>query len=266
MFPLQSGEIASVGPLVAVAFVAVGVGALVLLARPSLRRLFVMLRTPATPIGEIEPGRVEIEGTVVSAGETTRSRTSVGGSDEAVVTQWRQSDDEGRDFTLPVPQQFAPEFLNEYVKLPFYVEDDTGRILVDAARAEVSLKSDVHRGDNNPNPTQVEAFLEPGDEVHVLGEAVRVDDYAERAVDPSGPIRSLTRLVRGSPGTYADEVVDEDELVLTRTRGVDLAVSDAAGRRGLLRQALMAGFWTLSGLFVVVGGCYSLVLWVGGVA
>lgn len=199
-----------------------------------------------------------LEGTVVDAGETTSSRT-VSGSDEAVISQYRQSDGEGRNFTLPVPQQFAPQVLNEHITLPFYVKDDTGRVLVDAARADVSLKSDVHRGDNSAQDTVVQAFLEPGDQVYVLGAAVPATDYPSAATDRGG-LRSIVRLVRGGDRVSADEVMaDDDGLVLTRTPDAEFIVSDAAERRGLLRQGLMAGFWTLSGLFVIVGGLYSLV-------
>jgi hypothetical protein len=247
---------------VSLVFVAVGVGVLVLFARSSVGRLMTMLRTETRSIADVEPGLVEVEGRVVSAGGSVDSRTYGTGDGDAVVTQYRRSGgpgDDGRDFTLPVPQQFAPDVLNEEAVVPFYVEDDTGEVLVDPALADVSLDSDYSRSDSLSDHTEVEALLEPGDTVYVLGEAVPGASYSERATPRGGIVRSVARLFEGVGRTTADEVIEDDELVITRTSSSPaFLVSDTSELRGQLRQGLMAVFWTLSGLVAIGGGIYYL--------
>jgi hypothetical protein len=259
LIPLQSG---GPGPLVSLAFIAVGTGVLVLFARGSVDRLTTMLRTETRPIADVEPGLVEIEGQVVSAGESVDSRTYGTGDGDLVVTQYRRSGGQGddeRDFTLPVPQQFAPDVLNDESVVPFYVEDDTGRILIDPALAEISLDSDYSRSDSLSDRTEVEAVLEPGDTVYVLGEAVPASTYSERATPRGGIVRSVTRLFGGAGKTTADEVIDDDDLVITRASSSStFLVSDTSELRGQFRQGLMVAFWTLSGLVAIGGGIYYL--------
>jgi hypothetical protein len=224
-----------------------------------------MLRTEQRSVAAVEPGLVEIEGQVVPADETVSGRTFETGFSEAVVTQYRQSggntgDSEARNFTLPVPQQFAPEVLNEETTAPFYVEDDTGKILVDPAYADISLDSDHSEHDNLTDHAEVEAILEPGDTVYVLGEAVPADSYSQMATPRGGIVRSIVRLVRGGGDTTADEVIEDDDLVITRTASTaEFFISDTSERRGQLRMGLMAAFWTLSGLIAIGGGLYFLV-------
>jgi hypothetical protein len=249
------------GPLVSVAFVAVGVVVLAVFARRSVGRLLTMVRTERTRIADVDPGRVEVQGEVVAAGETVESRSRETGYADAVVTQYRQSDGEGRDFTLPVPQQFAPDVLNEESAVPFYVDDGTGTVLVDPAYADVSLDSDASRHDELSDFTRVEAVLEPGESVYVLGDAVPASSYEREATPRGGVVRSILRFFRGGGRTTADEVIDgDDDLVITRTASSsEFLVSDTSERRGQLRQGLMAAFWTLSGLVAVGGGGYFLV-------
>jgi hypothetical protein len=261
--PLQS---TGPGPLVSLVFIAVGFGVLVLFARGSVGRLLTMLRTEQRSVAAVKPGLVEVEGRVVPADGTVSGRTFGTGFSEAVVTQYRQSggntgDGQQRDFTLPVPQQFAPEILNEETAVPFYVEDDTGKILVDPAYADISLDSDHSEHDSLTDHAEVEAILEPGDTVYVLGEAVPADSYSQAATPRGGIIRSVVRLVRGGLDTTADEVMQDDELVITRTSSTaEFLISDTSERRGQLRQGLMAVFWTLSGLIAIGGGVYFLVV------
>jgi sulfur carrier protein ThiS len=261
--PLQS---TGPGPLVSLAFVAVGIGVLVLFARGSVGRLLTMLRTEQRSVAAVKPGLVEIEGEVVPAEETVSSRTLETGYSDAVVTQYRQSggntgDGQERNFTLPVPQQFAPEVLNEETAVPFYVEDETGKILVDPAYADISLKSDHSEHDNLSDRTEVEAILQPGETVYVLGQAVPASSYNQKATRRGGIVRSIVRFVRGSTDTTADEAIaKDDDLVITRTSpSSEFLISDTSERRGQLRMGLMAAFWTLSGLIATGGGVYFLV-------
>jgi hypothetical protein len=269
---LQSG---GPGLGVSVAFVAVGLGVLALFARRSVGRLFTILQTEPRSVAGIRPGPVEFEGTVVPAEEAEGNVMPTGGTfdarsyeldtDEAVVTQYRRSgsdpdSDDDPDFTLPVPQQFAPDILNDETVIPFYVEDDTGRVLVDPAYADISLKSDHSEVDHTTEYRQVEGVLEAGESVWVLGQAVPAEEYPERATHRGGLLRSLVRFFRGGGLNTAEEVVDGEDMVVTRSSGsAEFVISDVSGTRNLLRQGLMAAFWTLSGLIAVGGGVYLLV-------
>lgn len=250
------------GLLTSLAFVAVGVAVLVLFARRGVARLLAMRRIERRPVGDVEPGPVEIEGRVRPADETVSGETFGTGYADGVVTQYRQSGgpgDEGPEFTLPIPQQFAPDVLTGETAVPFYVEDDTGTVLVDPAYADISLDSDYASHNDATGRSKVEAILEPGDTVYVLGEAVPAGSYGQAATPPGGVVRSLQRLLYGG-NTTADEVMDDDELVVTRTASSsEFLISDTSERRGQLRQVLMAAFWTLSGLVAIGGGLYFLV-------
>jgi len=249
---------------VSIAFVLVGVGLLAVFSRRSVGRLLTMLGTEPVAAGEVSPGMVELEGTVTPAGETFDASAGMQRA-EAVVIQTRQSGgqaDEGglSEFVLPVPQQLAPGLLNDTSVRPFYLEDDTGRVLVDAAHADISLDSDYSRSDDLSDHRRVEAWLEPGDEVYVLGEAVPAEVYPERATPPDGLLRGLARFLQGDIRHTAEETADGEDVVVTRTpRASEFVVSDTSGGRSLLRQGLMAAFWTLSGLLAVGTGLYFFV-------
>lgn len=250
------------GPIVALAFVAAGVAVLAVFARRSVARLLTMVRTETRPIAEVEPGQVEIEGTVVSAGEVAADGggSVYTGADNPVIAESRQSDSEGRNFIPPVPQRFVPDVLTEQNCVPFYAEDDTGTVLVDPALADVSLDSDYSQSDSLSGHKQIEAALEPEETVTVLGQAVPADEYDQRATRRSGLLRSLYRFIRPPLNTTADEVVDDDdELVITRTSGTSpFFIADTSARWGALRQGLMVAFWLISGLFSVGAGLFVL--------
>jgi hypothetical protein len=260
--PLQS---TGAGPLVALALVAVGVAVVATFARASVRRLLAMARTDQRPVADVEPGRVEVQGEVLSAGESVEARTRGTGDGDSVVTQYRQrqgdsGDPNQTDFTLPVPQQFAPDVLNEEAVVPFYVADDTGRVLVDPAYADISLDADHSRHDAISDYAEVEAVLAPGDTVSVIGDAVQGASYDDAVAARGGLVHTVSRLLDSVGRTTADEVLDDDELVITRTDGAStFLISDTGERRGQLRQGLMAAFWTLSGGIAIVGGSYVLV-------
>ena len=239
----------------------VGVGILAVFARRSGKQLLTMLGAESAAAGRVSPGTVELEGAVAPA-DGTFDVTAGAQSTEAVVTQSRQSGGQGDSagLPLPVPQQFAPNLLNDTSARPFYLEDDTGRVLVDAANADVSLDSDYSRSDTLSDHKRVEAWLEPGDEVYVIGEAVPAETYPERATPPGGLLRRLARFLKADIRHTAEDVVDEGEVLVTRTpRTSEFVVSDTSGGRSLLRQGLMAAFWTAAGLLAVGAGVYFFV-------
>lgn len=249
-----------------VALVFVGVGLLAVFARRSGQRLLTMLGTESVAAGEVAPGMVELEGTVASAGETFDASAGME-STEAVVIQSRQSggqndqNDGVPGLGLPIPQQLAPDVLNDVSARPFYLEDDSGRVLVDAANADVSLDADYTRSDDLTDHARVEAWLEPGDEAYVLGEAVPEAAYAERATSPGGRLRDVVQFLKADIRRTAEDAIDDDdEMVVTRTsRTAEFVVADTSGGRSLLRQGLMTAFWTGAGLLATGGGLYVFV-------
>lgn len=251
------------GPLASLGLILLGVGVLAVLARRSLARLRRLVGTGTTPVGEVDAGPVRLEGEVVPADETVGTRLNAGLDAEPVATQYRGTGLSGprSRSALPIPQQFAPDVLNGVDAVPFYVADDSGRVLVDGGRAELSLAADAHRERGTADPDRsVEAALEPGDTVSVLGEAVPTDSYESASTARGGVFGAVASLLNDGDRMSAAGALDGEELVVTRTADRDLVVTDTSGGRSLLRQGVAAGFWTLVGLGLVAGGVASLVL------
>lgn len=232
------------------------------IARGSVAKLVAMLRTETQPVADIGPGLVEVEGRVVPAGESVEGKMT---GEEAVVTEYRRSQDEpGQDDTtpdIPIPQQLVPTNMNRGA-VPFFVEDETGRVLVDAANASLSLRSDAREHSTARDTRQVEARLEPGDEVYVIGEAVPVETYSPDD-DSGGVLRLLLGLFLGEhrrvPASAAMDEVGADQLVITQRGNSHFLIADTAEWRGWIRQGLMVLLWTVvSLLFIAVGGYFFL--------
>lgn len=255
--PLQAG---APGPSPSVALVVLGLLVLAVFARRALQRLLAMLATEPVGAGEVSPGMVELEGAVVPDGGTVAVDVD-GQRTEAVVAQSRRrSQGEGvAGFALPVLRRLAPHALYETSTRPFYLEDETGRVLVDAARADVSLEGHS-RHDGDSAHASAEAWLGPGDDVYILGEAVPAAAYPDRASLPRGFTRWLVGGYEGDTGRTPEAPLGDEGLVVTRTaRTSEFVVSDTTGGYSPFRQGLMAAFWTLSGLIAVGGGVYFLV-------
>jgi hypothetical protein len=259
--PLQAG-----GPGLApsVALVLLGLVVLAVFARRAVQRFLVMLAAEPAGAGEVSPGMVELEGTVVPDGGTF----DVDGDTqpaEAVLARCRRRNRSERAarFTLPLFERLAPDVLDDTSARPFYLEDDTGRVLVDAGRAEVSLDVDHSHQDDRPDHGRVEAWLGPGDDVYVLGEVVPAAAYPDRASLPGGFFGRLRGDERDT-GRTADAPLREDELVVTRTpRTSEFVISDTAGGYSLLRRGLAAALWTVSGLAVLGVGLYLFIIRLG---
>lgn len=244
MQPMQIGPIAWESLIGGVLLVVVAVWTSRVAVR-STSRLVSMVRTSTTPIEAIDSGPVEIEGVVRSAGETLS-----GGPEEAVITEHRsQTRDRGdeTDFSLPpLPQSLTPNALNKTASVPFYVEDDTGRVLVDPVKADVSLSTDEkdtqRRGPDRRKKT-VKARLEPGDEVYVFGQAIPSENYSPP--EKSGLLYRLFRLFGSDYEQVPASDVIEDEAILITRDGDDsnFIISDTSEWRGWIRQALMALLW-----------------------
>lgn len=253
--------------------VVVGLVVLGLWSTRSGRRLRAMLGTRTTTVADVSEGPVELEGTVKPADQTFSTRSRMTDESDAVLAEFRRNDRPDNDphhddtdvgFPILIPQQLAPDAASERTAVPFYLEDDSGRILVDAAHANLSLETDAKRNTRNTSvdaDVRVEAVVLPDEDIYAVGTAVPAEEYADR-VRPRlfnrGKLGWLTGLFGGDYTEPADAALDEDdEWVLTRTAGDDVFVlSDTAEWRTWIRQVLMLLFWTVIGLGCVAGGLY----------
>lgn len=258
-YPAQTGAIEP-GTLVGGLLVAViGVWTLRIAVR-SVGRLASMVGTSTRPVEAVEPGTVEVEGTVRSAGKTVSGEVT---ESKAVVTEYRSQtydrSDENNLGLLPIPQSLTPNALNKTAAVPFYVDDDTGRVLVDPVKADVSLSTETKERERlgaDRRKHEVEALLEPGDEVYVLGRAVPSERYSPP--ERSGILYKLYRLLGGDYKQIpASDVIDDEDLVITRDgERTKFVISDTAEWRGWIRQVLMALLWTALAIALVVIGAY----------
>jgi hypothetical protein len=264
--PAQTGGI-ELGALIGGVLVALaGLWTLRIAAR-SVGRLTSMVGVSTEPVESVEPGSVEVEGTVRPAGETVSGRMSDG---DAVVAEYRSKswrrdrdgDGDGTGYIPPLPQSLTPNALNNTASVPFYVEDDTGEVLVDPVKADVSLsadETDSRRHGYERRQREVEALLEPGDEVYVLGHAVPTDEYSPP--ERGGLLYRLFRLLGGDYKQIpASEVIEDEDLVITRKgEGTEFVVADTAEWRGWIRQVLMALLWSVISLALfAIGGYFAL--------
>jgi|GEM_PF-3439746 len=237
----------------------------------SLGRLATMVGTETRAVEAVEPGTVEVEGTVASAGEAVTGELS---DETAVIVEHRSQseerdrhghDDSGTLPRIPLPQQLTPNSLNRVSSVPFYVEDDTGRVLVDAARADTSLDADAKDRERTGHRREysVEGRLEPGDDVYVLGQAIPAEEYTPP--EPSGILHTLLSLFGLSPEKMpASTALDGEDVVITRDgENSEFVVSDTAEWRGWIRQTAMAILWAAITLALVAGGAYVLLTGAG---
>jgi hypothetical protein len=238
----------------------------------SLGRLVTMVGTETRAVEAVEPGTVEVEGTVAPAGGEVES----GLEDEtAVIVEHRTQTEQRQQYAneqsnslprIPLPQQLTPNALNSVSAVPFYVEDDTGRVLVDGARADTSLDADAkdrERVGHQRREYSVEGRLEPGDDVYVLGQAIPAEEYTPPKRD--GLLTKLLSLFGVSPTQVpASEAIDGEDLVITRDgENAEFLVSDTAEWRGWIRQVAMAVLWTVIALALVGGGVYFVLTGAG---
>jgi hypothetical protein len=242
------------GVLTAVAGVA-----MLWLARRHVRRLAATVRVDERPVGEVTPGTVAVSGEVVPAGETVTGRVD---ETEAVVTEYREHSSSkggqgsGGSTSRPLALRLTPDVLTRTAAVPFYVDDGSGRVLVDAMHADLSLAADSREREveSGKRTTELEARLEPGDEVSVVGRAVPADRYD---LPSRGLLGTVVDLVSGSvEQSPASAVLDDEELVVTRDGEGTFVVSDVGGWRGRARHALAALFWALFALGMIAFGGY----------
>ena len=226
----------------------------------SLGRLVTMVGTETRAVEAVEPGTVEVEGTVAPAGGEVES----GLEDEtAVIVEHRTQTEQRQQYAneqsnslprIPLPQQLTPNALNSVSAVPFYVEDDTGRVLVDGARADTSLDADAKDRERVGHQRR---------EYSVEGQATPAEEYTPPKRD--GLLTKLLSLFGVSPTQVpASEAIDGEDLVITRDgENAEFLVSDTAEWRGWIRQVAMAVLWTVIALALVGAGGYFLLTGAG---
>lgn len=199
--------------------------ALIAVAREPFRRARLLWTADEQPVDSLSDGVVAVSGTVVAPTDK-RLSSAVEGVDclgyEATKTRKKPSSREG---TTKRTKQRA---------LPFCVEDDTGRVLVDATTGTLSLQTDAET--KSGSTTRTEELIREGDQVTVYGE-----------------------VVNGAPGsvldgpTGVDLGVNENRLVTAGPAYGDAVVTNTGAKRLLASQLLYALGWAaVGGLLVAV--------------
>jgi len=190
-------------------------------------RLGLSIRTnPPVPAGDVgaATGVVDVEGVVRPAGETLAAPVT---GEPCVGYEYdRYSRSTGNDDWTRVETDEAV--------VPFYVEDDTGRVVVVPDESWLDFEQDT--AERGAGSRETEALLAPGDEVHVHGQRRAVDGSADEGPFVDGP--------------FADESVyvgDGDEVSLPKVTQDD--------ERGTARKHLVFGV-----LLTLVGGFFLALL------
>jgi len=162
---------------------------------------------------------VEIKGVARGMRETLEAEFS---GKEVLAHEWRKDSKNiaGTDTTLDSGRE----------AVPFYLEDGTGRVAVDADDVDLRLGEETVEEDEVFR--QVERRIEPGDEVRVRGSK-----------------RSLSSDGGGGEGEAAAVYIGE----VKRNGGADLCVSDGVEERRAKRMIARACLAVFVGVLLIVG-------------
>jgi len=185
-------------------------------AREPIGRVQLLWAASEQSTGSVTDGVVSVSGQAVAA-DTRRLTSELQRVDclayEYTKTRTNNRSEEGKSKSTQTSQRI----------LPFYVDDESGPVLVDATTGTVSLYAD--KTDTSGSTEYEEGILQEGDEVTVYGE---VQDTS-----------------RGQP----DET---DCVVTTGPEYGDVVVTDRAGKRLLAGQVAYALGWLGAGAILVV--------------
>jgi hypothetical protein len=220
-------------------------------------RLALLLRASEVPAGQVTSGVVEVSGTARPAGESglvSPDRAEREGEYLAYKRVERVDTDPGHeDEELPFMDKDAGD--RDVAAAPLYVEDDTGRVLVDTNNADVRLDwDDTNRGSRR---TTKWAALEPGDPVTVYGTAMAPDRR-----QPPGVVDSMSDLSDTMQGRDFEAAAGDEDVVVSKGRRLPyLIVSDRSGLGLLGRQLayfLVAGLLTVGLLVAALLGIIGM--------
>lgn len=192
--------------------------AFIVVAREPLRRARLVWAASDTATGSATNGVVSVSGQATTA--TDRQLTSELQEADCLAYEYtkKQSTNHGEEGST------ASTTTDQQV-LPFYVDDGSGPVLVDASTGTLTLHAD--ETDRSNSTTYKEGVLQEGDEVTVYGE-----------------VQDDTR----------DLPADADRVVTTGPNYGDVVVTDRHGARVAARQGLYAVGWITVGGILIVGG------------
>lgn len=220
-------------------------------------RLALLLRASETPAGQVSSGAVEVSGTArpaQEAGLVSPDRAEREGEYLAYKRVERVDTDPGHDDEeLPFMDKDAGD--QDVAAAPLYVEDDTGRVLVDTNNADVRLDwDDTSRGGRR---TTKWSALEPGDPVTVYGTAMPPNRR-----QPPGVIDSVSDLSDTMQGRDFEALAAGEDVVVSKGRRLPyLILSDRSGLGLLGRQLayfLVAGLVTVALLVAALLGVVGM--------
>lgn len=207
-------------------------------------RLALLFRASEVPAGQVSSGIVEVSGTARPVGEgslVSPGRAEREGEYLVYKHVERVDTDPGHDDEeLPFLDKEAGD--RDVAAAPLYVEDDTGRVLVDTNNADVRLDwDDTSRGSRR---TTKWAALEPGDPVTVYGTAMPPDQR-----QPPGVVDSMSDLGDAMQGRDFEATAAGEDVVVSKGRRLPyLILSDRSGL-GLLGRQLV--YFLVAGLVTV---------------
>lgn len=193
--------------------------AFIAMAREPLRRARLVWAASDTATGSATNGVVSVSGRATAASD--RRLTSELQEVDCLAYEYtkkrskNRGGQEGSTTSTKTDQQV----------LPFYVDDGSGPVLVDASTGTLTLHAD--ETDKSGSTTYKEGVLREGDEVTVYGE-----------------VQDDTR----------DLPADADRVVTTGPEYGDVVVTDRHGARVAARQGLYAVGWIAVGGVLIVGG------------
>lgn len=270
MVPTVAGQIAedlSIEGMVVLAVLFVVGLAIVYVGFDKYRMGRLIMNTPTENARSIALGRTELHGTVVPAGETFAVPFGPG---ECVYRRWSiqeereevTTDDEGN---RRVEKKWHTVASGRDVA-PFYVQDDTGRVLVEAdegADFEISDANEttITLGEGRPLPGRVEAFFTAaahdrdetaevyevlsGTPMGTLFDKADIEAWLAEGHDALSP-RQHDALVEHLPGEYVEDGrlrddVDPDEVAGAFREAGEPEPTYGSGPIGRLRSILDRG-------------------------
>lgn len=196
-------------------------------------RVDMLVAASETAAGAVDSGVVKVSGTARPADPDDGVTPRVGEYDgEYLAYRYKENVDRDPNDEEPLGGAAGTD---EAAAVPFYVEDDTGSVLVDANDADVML--DWDEKDRGARRNTYWAALEAGDPIHVYGTAMAPGQW-----EPQTAAGAVSDLVdagrRADVETYA---ADEDVIVARSEENPYLVVSDRSGLELMGRQVLWLG-------------------------